>query len=61
MAAEVVTVTGEISPEELYVCDAHNHVWIDPVAGTAGDAPTLNDRESILRELIEYKKAGGDG
>jgi 5-phospho-D-xylono-1,4-lactonase len=59
-AAKVVTVTGEISPNEMGVCDAHNHVWIDPVAGVGGDAPVLNNREGILGELILYKDAGGD-
>jgi predicted metal-dependent phosphotriesterase family hydrolase len=57
---KVVTVTGDISPEELDVCDAHTHVWIDAVECAAEDAPVLNNREEILTDLVEFKEAGGD-
>jgi len=56
----IVTVTGEFSPEALGICDAHNHVWIDPVVGIAEGSPVLNNQLAILKELCEYQDSGGD-
>jgi phosphotriesterase-related protein len=39
--------------------DAHNHVWISPVAGAAPGAPVLDDEEAIRQELLDYRQAGG--
>jgi hypothetical protein len=50
LATKAVTVTGEISPEELAICDAHNRIWIEPVADAGRDAPVL-DGKNILRRL----------
>ena len=55
----VVTVLGEQPPEALGVTDAHNHVWIDQVRGTAEVVPHLDEKQPILQELIDYRLAGG--
>jgi phosphotriesterase-related protein len=53
------TVTGEISPAVAGVTDAHNHVWIARVPGTAAGLPVLDDMEVIAAELADYRAAGG--
>jgi predicted metal-dependent phosphotriesterase family hydrolase len=55
----VVTVLGEISPVDLGLTDAHNHVWIDPIPFAALNFPVLNRWDEILAELKEYAQAGG--
>lgn len=55
----VVTVLGEISPNDMGLTDAHNHVWIEPVPGADSNAPILNQFDPILRELVEYRERGG--
>jgi 5-phospho-D-xylono-1,4-lactonase len=55
----VNTVLGPLSHLVFGITDAHNHIWIDPIDGAALDSPVLNDRELIIQELCEYKKAGG--
>jgi predicted metal-dependent phosphotriesterase family hydrolase len=57
---KVVTVNGEFSPDEVGICDAHNHVWIDSVSGAAEGGPVLDYRLAILKELCDYRQAGGD-
>lgn len=57
--AGVMTVLGEQSPEALGVTDAHNHVWIDQVTGTAEAMPRLDEQQPILQELVDYRLAGG--
>jgi len=56
----IVTITGEFSPEELGICSAHNHVWIDLVVGAAKECPVLKDQPAILKELCEYLQSDGD-
>ncbi len=56
---KVVTVNGEFLPEEIGICDAHNHVWIDPVPDAWAGSPLLNDRKTIQMELAAYREAGG--
>lgn len=58
-AREVISVKGTVSHEELGITDAHNHVWISPVPGAAPDAPVLDQYDLILRELRDYRRAGG--
>jgi len=60
LETKVVTVNGEFQPGMLGTCDAHNHVWIDPVTGALEGSPVLDDLPAILRELKEYRAAGGD-
>jgi phosphotriesterase-related protein len=43
----------------LGVVDAHNHLYIAPVAGGAADAPTLTDEAGVARELAAFRAAGG--
>jgi 5-phospho-D-xylono-1,4-lactonase len=59
MDEQVMTVLGPVAPAELGVTDGHSHVWIEPVAGGAADAPVLNDAAAIGQELRAYKAAGG--
>lgn len=59
MNARVITVTGPQPPQALGLADAHNHVWISPVAGAAPDAPVLDDEDAIRQELLDYRQAGG--
>lgn len=55
----VMTVQGPIPFDCLGITDAHNHMWIDPVPGADPNAPILNQFDSILKELIEYREKGG--
>ena len=55
----VTTVLGPISADEIGRCDAHTHVWIDPVEGSLPGSPVLNEYPAILAELQEYRQLGG--
>ena len=55
----VIAVQGPISHEILGITDAHNHMWISPVPGSQPGAPVLNEFNSILKELVEYREKGG--
>jgi len=55
----VVTVLGPIPYQEMGIVDTHNHVWIDPVPGADPSAPVLNQFDSILCELEDFKTRGG--
>ncbi len=54
----LMTVTGPLRPSDAGTTDAHNHVWISPVAGAAG-GPVLDDEDAIRSELAAYREAGG--
>jgi len=56
----VITVQGPVPYESLGITDAHNHLWINPVSGADPSAPVLNQFDPILKELIEYRKKGGE-
>jgi phosphotriesterase-related protein len=60
-ARTVNSVLGPVSPETLQVVDAHNHVWIESIAGADPAAPVLNQFDLIEKELVSYRQAGGDG
>lgn len=55
----VMTVMGPVPFEELGICDAHNHVWIEGFEGADPANPVLDQPEPILKELNDYRKAGG--
>ena len=55
----VVTVQGPVPYGSLGITDAHNHMWISPVPGADPSSPVLNQFDSILKELIEYREKGG--
>jgi 5-phospho-D-xylono-1,4-lactonase len=55
----VTTVNGLLAPSALGVIDAHQHVWIAPVAGGPADAPLLCDRDLVAAGLASYRAAGG--
>lgn len=55
----VQSVLGTISYDTLGITDAHNHIWIEKVAGTDSTAPVLDQFDSIQSELLDYKSAGG--
>jgi predicted metal-dependent phosphotriesterase family hydrolase len=57
----VMTVSGPLAPAALGVTDAHQHVWIAPVAGGPASAPLLCDRDAIAAGLTAYRAAGGGG
>ncbi len=59
-ARSVITVQGPLQYECLGITDAHNHMWIDPVPGADPSAPVLDQFDSILKELIEYREKGGN-
>ncbi|MFN8471109.1 MAG: hypothetical protein U0822_02720 [Anaerolineae bacterium] len=59
MTVQVMTVNGPLPPDALGTTDAHTHVWIAPVAGSAPDAPVLHDEAAIVRELEDYQRVGG--
>ena len=52
----VMTVLGAIDPNEIGLCDAHSHVWIERVPGGDRNAPQLLDEKRITeRTLKEYR------
>jgi 5-phospho-D-xylono-1,4-lactonase len=55
----VITVQGPLSYDSLGITDAHNHIWIEPVAGADSDGPVLNQFNLILKDLIEFSAKGG--
>jgi len=55
----VQTVLGPVPYETLGLTDAHNHMWISPVPGADPSGPVLDQFDAILRELGEYREAGG--
>ncbi len=59
MSSRIMTVTGPIAPSGLGVTDAHSHVWIAPVAGSAPDAPQLHDEAAIVQEVQDFRRVGG--
>lgn len=59
MSKSVLTVLGPLPAEQMGITDAHNHIWIEAVAGCAPGAPVLVNREAVLTELKQYRSAGG--
>jgi 5-phospho-D-xylono-1,4-lactonase len=57
----IITVLGPITHDQCGITDAHNHLWIDSVPGGDPNAPVLVGNEKILKELIQYRQAGGFG
>lgn len=55
----VETVTGPVPVGAIGICDAHNHLWIEPVEGSQPGVPVLNRYEAIAAELQGYRRAGG--
>jgi 5-phospho-D-xylono-1,4-lactonase len=56
MSATIRTVLGDIPPEELGVCDAHDHLFIS--SPTLPDQE-LDDAEAALAELKAFAALGG--
>ncbi len=57
--AIVRCVEGDLSPTEVGICDAHNHLWIEHLAGLSGGEPVLDNYLAIQEELIDYRQSGG--
>jgi 5-phospho-D-xylono-1,4-lactonase len=57
---QIMTVLGPVPYDCLGITDAHNHVWIEAVLGASQDSPVLIQYEHIRKELIEYRKMGGE-
>lgn len=54
------TVTGKIPVETVTMADAHAHGWIKPPPNVMDeDAPILDDYDTIVNELQEFRNAGG--
>lgn len=47
----LMTMMGPIEPKDAGITDAHNHLWITPVPGSASDSPVLDDQMLIGVEL----------
>ncbi|MFI0444512.1 phosphotriesterase [Actinomadura sp. 6N118] len=56
MTAAIRTVLGDIAPEALGVCDAHDHLFISSVALPG---QKLDDSEAALAELDAFAAFGG--
>jgi phosphotriesterase-related protein len=54
-----MTVQGPVPYTALGLTDAHNHVWISQVPGSAPDSPVLDRFDEMVSELVEYRQAGG--
>lgn len=57
---EIETVTGAVQADQMGITDAHNHVWISKISGASAGVPYFDDEQSILAELKDYRKAGGN-
>jgi 5-phospho-D-xylono-1,4-lactonase len=57
----VITVLGPVNPLDMGITDAHNHIWINSVPGSAPNSPVLNQTSEILAELEDYRRLGGGG
>jgi phosphotriesterase-related protein len=58
---QIMTVCGPMDFPAGGVVDAHNHTWIEPVPGAVSAGPVLNQKDAILAELQDYRRAGGVG
>ncbi|WAL63181.1 phosphotriesterase [Amycolatopsis cynarae] len=56
MTAVIRTVLGDIAPEELGVCDAHDHLFVRTPALPGQE---LDDDEAALAELTAFAALGG--
>jgi predicted metal-dependent phosphotriesterase family hydrolase len=54
-----MTVTGPMTPSELGVTDAHNHLWVYPARGVVSDAPHVTDTAAVSRQLVVFRHGGG--
>lgn len=55
------TVTGDIAPDSLGYCQCHEHVFLEKGKSFEVDpALYMDDYEKSLRELLDYKAAGGE-
>lgn len=61
MPMKVMTVSGPVDVQDIGLCDAHSHVWIEPVHGGDRNAPQLTAEKAIREELKEYRASGGGG
>ena len=59
MGEKVITVLGEVSPEELGVTDGHSHIWISAQDVPAKNLPVIDDYDGIRAELTAYRCIGG--
>lgn len=56
----IITVTGQISPEELGFCQCHEHLLIAPGrSGEIDPALCFSDIDQSAREVCRYIAAGG--
>lgn len=55
----VNTVRGPVPHDGLGITDAHNHLWIEKVAGADPTSPVLDKFDLILQDLVEYRAKGG--
>lgn len=55
----ITTVTGDIVPSLLGICDAHNHLWIKRLANTDSTVLVLEDYKKIKEEIRSFIDKGG--
>ena len=55
----LMTVMGPMEAKDAGVTDAHNHLYIAPVPGSASDSPVLDDQMAIGAELLNFVRFGG--
>ncbi len=54
------TVTGITPVEDIKLADGHAHAWIKPPPNVMDEhAPVLDEYDSIVAELEDFKRAGG--
>lgn len=57
----IMTVLGPVRAEDLGYCQMHEHVFVLPTPNSRKNpALEISDEALSLRELIAYRKAGGD-
>jgi predicted metal-dependent phosphotriesterase family hydrolase len=56
----IQSVLGPISYETMGITDAHNHVWIEKIAGADSKSPILDQFDGIRNELLSFRAAGGE-
>lgn len=57
----LISVTGPVNPAAVRIADAHNHLWIAPIADAVPDSPVLTDFDLLVRELKVFSAAATDG
>jgi len=57
--AEIITVNGPISPDQLGVTQTHEHIWLNAYDHYKSYGIVFEDVDTMVRELKAFKDKGG--